>query len=218
MPPEIKFCGMTREVDIQHAVSLGARYIGVIFAEGPRMVDVRRARDLLRDVPPGVGRVGVFGRDPDPAAVADAARAAGAGVIQLHGDPDGNAVLRIRQHFDGPVWAAVRVRGGMLPALAADLFGAADAVVLDAYSPTSLGGTGVALPWTGLADALATVRRRGRLVLAGGLRPETVGEAVRALRPDIVDVSSGVEVSPGVKDHRKLRAFRDAVSASGDRS
>jgi phosphoribosylanthranilate isomerase len=209
---------MTREQDIREAVSLGARYIGVIFAEGPRMVDVGRARDLLRGIPPGVGRVGVFGRDPDPEAVGDAARAAGADVIQLHGDPDDNAVVRVRQYFDGPVWAALRVRDGMLPALAADLFGAADAVVLDAYSPMSLGGTGVALPWAELAAALAKVRRRGQLVLAGGLRPETVGEAVRAIRPDIVDVSSGVEVSPGVKDHRKLRAFRDAVSASGDRS
>jgi phosphoribosylanthranilate isomerase len=217
VPPEIKFCGMTRDQDIRQAVALGARYVGVIFAEGPRMVDVRRARDLLSRVPRRVGRVGVFGRDPDPAVVADVARAAGADVIQLHGDPDGDAVARVRQYFGGPVWAAVRVRDGMLPAHAADLFDAADAVVVDAYSSTSLGGTGMTLPWAELADALAIVRRRGRLVLAGGLRPETVGEAVRALHPDVVDVSSGVEMSPGVKDHGKLRAFRDAVSASVDR-
>jgi phosphoribosylanthranilate isomerase len=218
VPPEIKFCGMTREQDIRQAVALGARYIGVVFAEGPRMVHVDRARDLLRTVPRDVGRVGVFGRDAEPAAIADVARAAGADVIQLHGDPDEDAVVRVRQHFAGGVWAVLRVRGHTVPGLATDLFDAADAVVLDAYSPTSLGGTGVALPWAELADAVATVRGRGRLVLAGGLRPETVAQAVRALRPDIVDVSSGVEVSPGVKDHGKLRAFRDAVSASGDRS
>jgi phosphoribosylanthranilate isomerase len=217
VPPEIKFCGMTRHEDIQQAVVLGARYVGVIFAEGPRMVDVRRARELLGGVPPSVGRVGVFGRDPDPAVVADVARAAGADVVQLHGDPDGDAVARVRQYFRGPVWAAVRVRDSMVPAHAGDLFDAADAVVVDAYSSTSLGGTGMALPWAELADALRTVRRRGRLVLAGGLRAETVREAVRALHPDVVDVSSGVEVSPGVKDHGKLRAFRDAVGASVDR-
>jgi phosphoribosylanthranilate isomerase len=84
-------------------------------------------------------------------------------------------------------------------------------VVVDAYSPNTLGGTGIALPWDALSEVVATIRRPGRLVLAGGLRPETVATAVRALAPEVVDVSSGVESSPGVKDHTKLRAFRDAV-------
>jgi phosphoribosylanthranilate isomerase len=217
VPPEIKFCGMTRAEDVEAAVALGARYVGVIFAGGPRTVTIERARQLMERVPGGVGRVGVFAWDAGAIAPGDVAREIGLDVVQLHGDPDSEAVARARQTFSGAVWAAVRVRGHSLPGLAADLFQTADAVVLDAYSATSLGGTGVALPWNELADAVATVRRPGRLVLAGGLRPATVSAAVRALRPDVVDVSSGVESAPGIKDHGKLRAFRDAVRGEGGR-
>jgi phosphoribosylanthranilate isomerase len=100
-----------------------------------------------------------------------------------------------------------------LPKRAAALFAAADAVVLDSYSAAALGGTGVALPWGELASAVEAARSRARLVLAGGLRAETVGSAMRALGPDVVDVSSGVESAPGIKDPAKLKAFRDAVWA-----
>jgi phosphoribosylanthranilate isomerase len=209
--PEIKFCGMVRPEDVEAAVALGARYVGVVFAGGPRMVTVDRARDLFARVPDGVGRVGVFGRPGEGVAPGEIAGEVGLDVIQLHGDPDAEAVARARETFSGPVWAVLRVREPPLSAVAADLFRAADAVVVDAYSATSLGGTGLTLPWDELAAALAEIRTAGRLVLAGGLRPETVSRAVRALRPDVVDVSSGVEASPGVKDHAKLRAFRDAV-------
>lgn len=211
MRPDIKFCGMTREEDVDAAVALGARYIGVVLAGGPRSVSVKRARELLRRVPAEVGRVGVFGRTADRTTPGDLAGEIGLDVVQLHDDPDSRVVANARDTFRGAVWAALRVRGDHLPALAEDLFQVADAVVLDAYSTTSLGGTGVALPWTDLADAVTAARKRGRLVLAGGLRPDTVAIAVRALRPDVVDVSSGVESAPGVKDHAKLRAFRDAV-------
>lgn len=214
MPPEIKFCGMTREQDVDAAVALGARYIGVIFAGGPRAVTLERARQLLRRVPSGVGRVGVFGPVSEgwPGHAADEL---GLNVMQLHGDPDEAAVDLAREAFGGTVWAALRVSGDALPAWAADLFRAADAVVLDAYSPTGLGGTGRALPWEDLAVAVAAVRQSGRLVLAGGLRTDTVSRAVRALHPHVVDVSSGVESAPGIKDHAKLRAFRDAVWGEG---
>jgi phosphoribosylanthranilate isomerase len=211
VPPEIKFCGMTRVEDVDAAVALGARYVGVIFARGPRTLTVDRAREVLRNVPTTVGRVGVFGRDLEPEAAAEVARAAQLDIVQLHGDPDVATVAAMRESFDGRVWAALRVRGAIVVDRAAELFRAADAVVIDAYSPDALGGTGIALPWDALSEAVATIRRPGRLVLAGGLRPETVASAVRSLAPEVVDVSSGVEASPGVKDHTKLRAFRDAV-------
>ena len=210
MLPDIKFCGMMREQDVDAAVALGARYVGVIFAGGPRMLSVERAGALLRRVPSGVGRVGVFG-DAEPRTLGDIAREIGLDVMQLHADPTEEAVTRARDVFPGEVWAALRIRGGSLPASARQLFRVADAVVLDAYAPGSLGGTGLALPWPELTEAVAVLRGAGRLVLAGGLRPDTVSEAVRALRPEVVDVSSGVESAPGVKDHAKLRAFRDAV-------
>lgn len=211
MRPEIKFCGLTRAVDVAAAVDVGARYVGVVFARGPRTVTAEVAGELLRHLPAAVSRVGVFGPDREPDAVADVARAAGLDIVQLHGDPDGAIVERVRKAFGGPVWAALRVRGDSLPTLAAELFQIANAVVLDAYSPTSLGGTGLALPWGRLADALRPLRGPGQLVLAGGLRPETVARAVSLLGPDVVDVSSGVESAPGIKDHAKLRAFREAV-------
>jgi phosphoribosylanthranilate isomerase len=207
--PEIKFCGMTREEDVDAAVALGARYVGVIFAGGPRSITVERARKLLRRVPSGVGRVGVFGPVVETAGYT--AQELDLEVVQLHGDPDAAAVALVRKAFGGAIWAALRVPGDAIPAHAADLFRAADAVVLDAFSPSGLGGTGTALPWADLARAVAAIRHPGRLVLAGGLRPETVSTAVRALHPDVVDVSSGVESAPGIKDHAKLRAFRDAV-------
>jgi phosphoribosylanthranilate isomerase len=210
VPPEIKFCGMTREEDVEAAVALGAQYVGVIFAGGPRSITTERARELLRRVPRAVGRVGVFGTVTD-GAPGHIAQDLGIDVMQLHGDPDAATIALVREAFAGTVWAALRVPGDTLPSRAADLFRAADAVVLDAYSPTGLGGTGTALPWTNLAKAVAAVRKSGRLVLAGGLRPDTVATAVRALHPDVVDVSSGVESAPGIKDHAKLRAFRDAV-------
>lgn len=202
---------MTRSQDVAAAVGLGARYIGVIFAGGPRAVSVERAGEVLAGVPAGVGRVGVFGREGAAKAAPEIASRVGLDVVQLHEDPTPADVERTRASFGGAVWAVLRVRGDQLPPAASELFATADAVVLDAYSATALGGTGIPLEWGALADAVAAVRQAGRLVLAGGLRPETVGDALRALRPDVVDVSSGVEAAPGIKDHAKLRAFRDAV-------
>jgi phosphoribosylanthranilate isomerase len=209
--PEIKFCGMTREEDVAAAVALGAEYVGVIFAGGPRTVPVARARELMSGVPRGVTRVGVFGRETHLGTPGDVARSVGLDVVQLHGDPDEATVDDVRRTFAGQVWAALRVQGTSLPARAAALFRVADAVVLDAYSAASLGGTGLALSWNELAAGVAAVRANGRLVLAGGLRAETVSVAVGVLQPDIVDVSSGVESAPGIKDHLKLKAFTDAV-------
>ena len=214
--PEIKFCGMTRREDLSAAADLGADYVGVILAGGPRALTVARARELLCDLPDSLKRVGVFGREGPAGSPAEVARSLALHVVQLHGDPDVSAVGDVRRRFDGQVWAALRVAGTRLPAHARALSESADAIVLDAYSPSALGGTGVALPWEQLADELASLSSAARLVLAGGLRPETVSEAIRVIAPDIVDVSSGVELAPGIKDHAKLRAFRDAVRRGGD--
>ena len=108
----------------------------------------------------------------------------------------------------------MRLDGEQLPDDVGDLFASSDAVVLDAKVSGRLGGTGVALPWASLAARLESVRddrRPAKLVLAGGLRPENVSMAISLLRPDVVDVSSGVETAPGIKDHARMRAFRDAV-------
>ncbi|MGA9836570.1 MAG: phosphoribosylanthranilate isomerase, partial [Gemmatimonadaceae bacterium] len=136
--------------------------------------------------------------------------------VQLHGDPRAADVQAMRAAWHGEVWAVLRVAGAELPAHAAELFRAADAVLLDAKVDGALGGTGVALAWDEIAGAVAELRGRGaRLVLAGGLRPENVASAVRALLPDVVDVSSGIESTVGIKDAGRMRAFRDAVRSAG---
>jgi phosphoribosylanthranilate isomerase len=206
---------MTRAEDAREAARLGAAYVGVIFAGGPRQLTIQRAADVLGGLPKSIRRVGVFANDADEA-IADAAGQLGLHVVQLHGDCDAHKVERLRRRFRGEVWAVLRLSAAKLPLNAAELFGTADGVLLDAKVPGKLGGTGVTLPWRALVEQLARIREgtKGKLVLAGGLRAENVSEAIQLLRPGVVDVSSGVETAPGIKDHARMRAFRDAVDAS----
>jgi phosphoribosylanthranilate isomerase len=208
--PDIKFCGLTRAEDAEYAVALGAGYVGVIFAGGPRELTPDRAAAVLARVPASVKRVGVFA-DQAAAEIADVARIAGLSVVQLHGASDVQRIDDVRAAFDGDVWAVSRVDGAALPGDTRSLLAAADGLLLDAYTPGALGGTGTALPWADLSRELEEIRGASTIVVAGGLRPENVGRAIAALSPDVVDVSSGVESSPGIKDHERMRAFRDAV-------
>lgn len=205
----VKFCGLTRPEDAAAAASLGAAYAGVIFAGGPRLLSPERARLVLASAP-GPRKVGVFGRQT-PEEIATIARDVGLDVVQLHGDPEPADVEAVRARFAGEVWAVVRCDGADAPAPTRQLFQVADAVVLDAKVAGQLGGTGVTVAWHLLADVLEPWRG-APLVLAGGLTPANVGDAVRALRPEVVDVSSGVEVAPGLKDHERMRAFRRAAT------
>lgn len=211
---DIKFCGLTRPEDACEAVRLGAAYVGIVFAAGARRVSPEGARRILFAVEKPVRSVGVFGPQPLAEIVA-VASSLGLDVLQLHAAADGQSVRRVREQFAGTIWAVLRLPDATLPASAAELFDAADAVVLDAHVPGSLGGNGVPLPWHALAPAVDRVRKMRRLVVAGGLRPDNVREAIQALRPDVVDVSTGVESAPGIKDHSRMRAFRDAVRAAG---
>ena len=158
-------------------------------------------------------RVGVFG-GTSPEDIALAAHEAQLDVVQLHDDPDAARIAAVRKVFAGLVWAVRRVSGKDLPSDLPPLFDVADAVVLDARVEGKLGGTGVALPWQSLRAHLDKYSARdAKLVLAGGLNPTNVARAIADLDPDIVDVSSGVESAPGVKDHSLMRAFRDAALA-----
>jgi phosphoribosylanthranilate isomerase len=207
---EIKFCGMMRREDADAAAALGARYIGVVFAESPRQVSDERAREVFAGVPLGISRVGVFG-DTKPEQIAARADALGLDVVQLHGDPKPRMIARVRKRWHGRVWAVQRITD-TLPDSARELFEVSDGVVLDARTPDQLGGTGVALPWEDLQERVDLFRPpRAKLVLAGGLTPENVARAIGVLRPDVVDVSSGVELMVGIKDHARMQAFRDAV-------
>lgn len=207
----IKFCGLTRPEDAELAASLGAGYAGVVFAGGPRMLTAAAARDVFDAAGRGVLRVGVFGAQSTEDVGALAADA-GLDVVQLHGDPTAEVVHAVRARYAGVVWAVLRTSETLASERAAELFAAADAVLLDAHVPGALGGTGRVLAWEALRASVDGVRRGGTLVLAGGLTPSNVGTAIAALAPDVVDVSSGVEERPGVKDHSRMRAFAEAVA------
>jgi len=205
---EVKFCGLTRPEDARAASELGARYVGVIFAGGPRNLDTSRARDVLDGAGAGVARVGVFGGG-DAAAIARIAREARLDIVQLHADPTVAQVQAVADGTGARVWAVVRVSGDLAPDDFQELWEASDALVLDSKAKGALGGTGVAFDW-GAVEQAARVHARP-LVVAGGLTAANVALAIETLSADIVDVSSGVELSPGIKDHRLMQEFMDAV-------
>ncbi|MHB1298563.1 MAG: phosphoribosylanthranilate isomerase [Gemmatimonadaceae bacterium] len=217
----IKFCGLTRAADAALAAELGARFAGVIFAGGPRLLTAARAREVfapLAGTP--LRRVGVFGEDP-VVEIARIADSTGVDVVQLHGGATPAIVRQLRKRLPSgtAIWAVVRVAAGeSLPPDLAGIATVADALVIDAAVQGMLGGTGVALDWARLEDDMRRLRDEVplTLVLAGGLRAENVGRAVHLLRPDVVDVSSGVESAPGIKDSLRMRDFARAVRSAMD--
>jgi phosphoribosylanthranilate isomerase len=201
-----------RPEDAAYAGTLGARYLGVIFAGGPRRLTAERAREVLDGCDTGALRVGVFGTAAaeEIAEIVDRARLE---VVQLQDDPSPETVALLRRVTRAKVWAVMRVVDA-LPPSAGELLAAADALLIDAKVQGSSGGTGVPVEWDAIAGQLAAVREAGTVVLAGGLVPANVARAIGTLRPDVVDVSSGVESAPGIKDHARMRAFAAAVTGA----
>jgi phosphoribosylanthranilate isomerase len=202
----IKFCGITREDDARAAAALGADAIGLVFAaKSPRRVDVAHATLLAAAVPPFVARVGLF-MDADADAVRAVLAAVPLDVLQFHG-AETPAFCRA---FGRPYIKAVPMGDGAGDALDTGAYFAAHAgavaFLLDSHASGGQGGSGRVFDWSRVP---ATAPRP--IVLAGGLNPETVGAAVRRVRPYAVDVSSGIESAPGLKDYARMRAFVDAV-------
>jgi phosphoribosylanthranilate isomerase len=213
----VKFCGITRTEDAAVVRACGGSYAGVVMAGGPRSLEEIRARKVLGAVAPGVARVVVV-PGPDSQSVADLARRLAVNVVQLHGDPRPADVERLRALWEGEVWSVVRSEdverrsGDDLQALG----DVSHALVVDSGRPGTFGGTGQPFEWRRVAPFLR-LSKRTILVLAGGLTAENVGRAIEELSPDIVDVSSGVESAPGVKDHSRMRAFADAAHRISER-
>jgi phosphoribosylanthranilate isomerase len=212
MSVRIKFCGLTRADDVAAAVALGADYVGVVFAGGPRNRTLHQATSILRNAAPAE-RVGVFGA-PNATELNHYVSGIPLSVAQLHGDSSPRAVLAARAVGVHQVWAVVPVSNGELGADAAELFQCADAVVLDTRGTTGLGGTGRSFDWAAVAGTIARLQRRAQLVLAGGLNPDNVAAAIGHLKPDIVDVSSGVESASGIKDPILMSRFVEAVRSA----
>ncbi len=190
----VKIDGITNEEDALLAIAMGADAVGFVFAPSPRQVAAGLVRDIVRRLPPEVMTVGVF-RNEAPQRVVDVMHGTGLRAAQLHGHetPDDSRFVRQRVAFLIKAFAAGD------PALDhADDYGA-DAILLDSPTP----GSGEVFDWS-LAEGAPSNRR---IILAGGLTPENVADAVKRVEPWGVDVSTGVEKAPGEKDARKVRDF-----------
>jgi phosphoribosylanthranilate isomerase len=201
----VKICGITRGADARLAVELGADAIGFVFWSGsPRAISAPDARAVARDLPKHVIRAGVF-VDASPDFVIGTVGASSITAAQLHGDED---VGRFAS-CGVPLIKAVTLASDEDVERAAKL-PASVTVLVDAHAPIARGGTGRQADWS----RAARLASRRPIVLAGGLNQDNVSEAITAVRPWAIDVSSGVEDAPGIKNALKLRAFFDAVLTS----
>lgn len=201
----VKVCGIRRVEDARLAAALGASAVGFVFWPGsPRFLTAEQAREITRQLPPFLTRVGVFVNQP-VAEMVEIGLRAGMDVLQLHGDEeaahvDAAAPLRMIKALPvGPGFTMAAVDG--VPA--------GVGVLLDAHDPVRRGGTGRSIDWS----VAAAVARHRPIILSGGLSPDNVQEAVRTVHPYAIDVSSGVERAPGIKDESRLRAFFAALHA-----
>jgi phosphoribosylanthranilate isomerase len=205
MSTRVKICGITNLADAQAAVAAGADVLGLNFYEGsPRRVSLKNAAEISRQLPPFVMRAGVF-VNADENLVTRAIGECGLSLLQFHGDEPPEFCTQ----FGLMSMKAFRIRDKEslkeLPKYSTDAW------LLDAFSPEARGGTGEKFNWELAVEA----QKFGKPVfLAGGLTPENVADAVRKARPFGVDVASGVERSPGKKDHAKIHAFIAAVRAA----
>ena len=200
----IKICGLTREEDVDAAVAAGADAIGFVFyPPSPRYVTPARAAELARRIPPFVDVVGLFVNEA-PESVEEVCRQVPINLLQFHGDEDPAYCRR----FGRPYLRAARVRPGLDLVEFAGSFPESRGLLLDAFVE-GYGGGGHVFDWTLIPPGLP-----GFLVLSGGLTAANVGDAVRRVRPAAVDVSSGVEMGKGIKDHAKIAAFVAAVRAA----
>ncbi len=213
----VKICGNTNLEDSRFAVELGAHALGFIFAESKRRVTPAQVARITADLPEHIERVGVF-YSHDPQEISQIVSEAGLSTVQLHGGVDSALVVQLQEIFADRIrliqtvhWVAdgTESSGAVVGAQLKEIrnAGRVDRVLIDSRVGQAGGGTGVSYDWKAAHDVLAKDAGNLKIIAAGGLRPENVAAAIRELNPWGVDVSSGVEASPGRKDPEKLRAF-----------
>jgi phosphoribosylanthranilate isomerase len=210
----VKICGMTNLEDALTAVDAGADAVGFVFYEkSPRKISVEAAREIVEKLPESVEKIGVFVNESEDSicAIADGA---GLTAVQMHGDDEDPHVadLVVERHPRLKVLVAISIHDPS-PVGWASIWDpdVVHAFLVDSGTPSKHGGTGVAFDWRASIRTLDEIKRFGQLVLAGGLMPANVAEAIGLLKPWGVDVVSGVEAKPGKKDPEKVRAFVRAV-------
>ena len=218
MAVRVKIEGITSVADAKAAIRYGADAIGLVFAKSPRQVDIKKARRIVATLGPFVQSVGLF-VDATVEQIIATGSAVGFDIFQFHGK---ETASWINDHLDGPFIKAFRPRSA---AFTSQLHRFAThlerkhqwrGLVLDAYDPKLAGGTGKTLKWEWIAKARGEGKLKGlpALVLAGGLNPDNVAQAVRIARPAAVDVASGVESKSGKKDYSKMRDFITAAKGA----
>ncbi|HEX7157932.1 MAG TPA: phosphoribosylanthranilate isomerase [Edaphobacter sp.] len=220
----IKICANTTLDDALAAARLGADAVGFVFAPSARRVTAEPVAGITLHLPQTIERVGVF-QTQDEDEIAETVRRAGLTGVQLHGGFDLDLAKRLRARLDDGVgliqtlhWAADTEAGELdrqLSEVASS--GVVDRVLVDSKAGAALGGTGISFDWAAARGIFASHAGRLKLIVAGGLRPENVAQAIQTLCPWGVDVASGVEAAPGRKDPEKLRAFiRNARQGESD--
>jgi phosphoribosylanthranilate isomerase len=215
MPVEVKICGLSTPETVEGAITAGADFIGLVFfPASPRHVDLNSARDLAERAR-GRAKIVALVVDASDQLIQNIARHVRPDYFQAHGHEDPERVRAIGQITDIPVIKAIKVLNAPDVLLARDFRAAADMILFDAKSPAEIadalpGGNGLAFDWS----LLGSDRAPKRFMLSGGLTPETVTKAIRATGAPIVDVSSGVESSPGIKDLGRIAAFIAAARAA----
>ncbi len=195
----IKFCGFTRAADVVEAVALGVDAIGLILvAQSPRAVTIEAAAQLRAGVPPFVSSVLLL-RNPEPELVRTALHRVRPSLLQFHGEESAEFCASFGHPYLKAI--AMQKQARTLAEIARD-YASAEALLLDGHAPGGLGGQGMAFDW-----GLATEAVGLPVMLAGGIRPDNVATAIAAARPFAVDVSSGIEAAPGLKDSGKMRDF-----------
>ena len=198
----IKICGITRREDAELAAALGASYVGfVLWKDSPRAASLETVKAIIPALPKTVTPVGVF---VDPT-VDEIKAAADAGIQMAQVHSEAPSFLRVTIPVVRAVHLAIDRIDGVEPDIADEL------VLLDAHDPVKRGGTGKTVDWR----RAALVARSRRVILAGGLTPDNVRQAIDEVRPFAVDVASGVESEPGIKNHDLLRAFIAAAHSAG---
>lgn len=201
---KVKICGITSIADAEAAVEAGADALGLVFyPPSPRCIDIEEASQIVAAVGPFVCTVGLFVNE-DPARVTDILSKTRLQLLQFHGDENGDYC----EKFQRPYIKAVRMGPGQPVEALFEDYPAASAVLYDGWKPGEYGGTGTTFDWRRVVGI-----RGGKVILAGGLTPDNVADAVAVARPYAVDVSGGVESGPGRKDHGKLRAFVSAAKS-----
>jgi phosphoribosylanthranilate isomerase len=211
---KIKFCGLTRSSDAAHAAEVGAFYGGVIMTKSVRQVSPEDAREIFAAAPE-LKRVGVVGREPI-SKVLRAAERAELDVLQFHRHLTSDDCEQLREEFDGEVWAVLGIdeKSASLPESWRSIADSVDALLLDTSVAGETGGTGRPFDWNAVASRAIEIGRDIPVVLAGGLNPDNVAQAISTLRPAVVDVSSGVETAPGIKSPEMMTAFARAVASA----